>query len=438
MCWSILKINKNKGAPPSGGDKKSNLGVSFMIYDLIIIGAGAAGLFAGASLPSPVSGLILEKKAAPGRKLLMTGSGQCNLTHGGSIKDFITHYGNNGAKIRPVLYRFNNLAVADFFEQRGVPLTEREDGKVFPASLKAKDVLNVLTDCCKKNGLQFQFSTAPDRITFQQDVYTVHCGERAYQARKVIAATGGCSYPATGSDGSFFSVLRDIGIEIAPLAPALVPVFTELYPYESLSGISFQDAEVSVNSVKNRDALLLTHTCFSGPAVLNISRLARPGDTVVFNYYPAKPEEIVVRELSALMTGNGKQLLTVLNEYFNRDASGLSSEMPKRFLETVCRRAGIDAAEKASRISPALLKSAVRLIVRDEYKILKLGGYESAMVTSGGVVLSEIDLKIMESIKYPGLYFAGEVLDVDGDTGGYNLQFAFSSGSLAAGSAVNP
>jgi predicted flavoprotein YhiN len=138
------------------------------------------------------------------------------------------------------------------------------------------------------------------------------------------------------------------------------------------------------------------------------------------------------------MTGNGKQLLTVLNEYFNRDASGLSSEMPKRFLETVCRRAGIDAAEKASRISPALLKSAVRLIVRDEYKILKLGGYESAMVTSGGVDLSEIDLKIMESIKYPGLYFAGEVLDVDGDTGGYNLQFAFSSGSLAAGSAVNP
>lgn len=407
-----------------------------MIYDLIIIGAGAAGLFAGASLPSAVSGLILERNAAPGRKLLMTGAGQCNLTHGGSIKDFIAHYGKNGAKIRSALYRCNNLATAGFFEQRGVPLTEREDGKIFPASLNAQDILNVLTDCCRKNGLQFQFSTAVDRITFLQDVYTVHCGARAYQAAKLIIATGGCSYPVTGSDGSFFNVLREMGIDIAPLTPALVPVFAEQYPFESLSGISFQDAEVSVNSTKNRDAVLLTHTGFSGPAVLNLSRYARPGDTVVFNYYPAKPEEIIFKELSRLITGNGKQLLTVLYEYFNRDASGSSSEMPKRFLETVCRRAGSDAAEKASRIFPALLKSVVGLIVRDEYRIRKLGGYESAMVTAGGVALTEIDLKTMESKKYPGLYFVGEVLDVDGDTGGYNLQFAFSSGYLAAGSAV--
>ena len=407
-----------------------------MIYDLIIIGAGAAGLFAGASLPTAVNGLILEKKAAPGRKLLVTGSGQCNLTHGGSIKDFTARYGENGTKIRPVLYRFNNLAVWDFFAQRGVPLTEREDQKIFPESLNAQDIVNVLTDCCRKNGLQFQFSTAADRITFHQGVYTVHCGEQVYQTGKLIVSTGGCSYPATGSDGSFFKVLMGMGIEIIPLSPALVPLFVEQYPYESLSGISFQGAEVSINSTKNRDALLLTHTCFSGPAVLNLSRYARPGDTVVFNYYPAKPEEIVIKELSRLVTGNGKQLLTVLNEYFNGDASGFYSEMPKRFLETVCRRARIDAAEKASRISPALLKSIVRLIVRDEYKIRKLGGYESAMVTAGGVALSEVDLKTMESKKYPGLYFAGEVLDVDGNTGGYNLQFAFSSGSLAAGSVV--
>lgn len=422
-----------------------------MIYDLIIIGAGAAGLFAGASLPRPVRGLILEQKPSPGRKLLLTGDRQCNLTHGGSIKDFIPHYGRNGSRIRSVLYRFNNLSVVDFFESREVPLLEREDGKIFPRSLRSQDVLDILITCCTENGLEFRYSSVVDRIvssgiavnstaaggagTAEDLVYTVHCGKRSYEARKLIVATGGCSYPATGSDGSFFSVLENMGIKICPPAPALVPVYAEQYPYQSLSGISFHDALVTVNAARskdaaptaspsqNRDALLLTHTCFSGPAILNLSRHAHAGDTMTINYYPVKPEEAIIRELCQIVIGNGKQFLTVLYEY---------SGLPKRFLEVLCKRAGVDGAEKASRISPTMLKALVRLIVHDEYKIQKLGGYEAAMVTRGGVALSEIDSKTMESLKYPNLFFAGEVLDVDGDTGGYNLQFAFSSGYSAS------
>lgn len=416
-----------------------------MIYDLIIIGAGAAGLFAGASLPFPVNGLILEKKAAPGRKLLMSGAGQCNLTHGGSIKDFINHYGKNGSRIRSILYRFNNLSVIDFFESKGIPLFNREDDKVFPKSLKAQDVLNVLVESCRKNGLQFLYSTPVDRLTRNESqakdldptsvLYTVHCNGRSYTARKLIIATGGCSYPSTGSDGSFFPVLEEMGIAVGPLAPALVPIYVAQYPYQALSGISFQNAEVTINSLKNKDALLLTHTCFSGPAVLNLSRYAHPGDPLVLNFYPVKSEETIRRELSQAITGNSKQLLTVLYEYFNLGSKEASAEIPKRFLEVTCIRAGIDAVGKASRITPVQLKLIIRLIVHDEYQIRKLGGFESAMVTTGGVALSEISAKTMEAINYPNLFFAGEVLDIDGDTGGYNLQFAFSSGYLAAHSA---
>ncbi|HVI39125.1 MAG TPA: aminoacetone oxidase family FAD-binding enzyme [Anaerovoracaceae bacterium] len=427
-----------------------------MIYDLIIIGAGAAGLFAGASLPSPVNGLIIERKAAPGRKLLMSGSGQCNLTHGGSIKDFISHYGIHGSQIRSILYRFSNLSVIEFFENKGIPLFEREDKKIFPKSLRAQDILNVLTESCIGNGLQFHYSSAVDRITLNRNasngnssspiVYTVHCGDHSYEAKNLIIATGGCSYPATGSDGSFFSVLKETGIEACPLTPALVPVYVQQYPYQNLSGISFQSAEVTIYSgqeIHNKDALLFTHTCFSGPAVLNLSRYAHPGDSISVNYYPIKSKETIHKELSQSVTGNSRQILTVLYEYFNEYLKDSpvqiqkQSDIPKRFLEVICTRAGIDPTEKASRISPSQLKSIIKLITHDEYRIQKLGGYETAMVTAGGVPLTEISTKTMESKKYPNLYFAGEVLDIDGDTGGYNLQFAFSSGFLAARNIVS-
>jgi len=419
-----------------------------MIYDLIIVGAGAAGLFAGASLPRRVNGLILEKKAAPGRKLLMTGSGQCNLTHGGSIKDFTARYGENGPRIRSILYQFNNLSVADFFTARGVPLLEREDGKIFPRSLKSHDVLHVLMKSCMENGLKIIGSSPVDSIArigsggsknvsaADFPFYTIRCGDSAYYAKNLLIAAGGCSYPATGSDGDLFPILGKMGFEINPLKPALVPIHTKRYPYRSLAGISFPDAEVTVGRAKIRDALLLTHTCFSGPAILNLSRYARPGDTILINYCPGKSAEQIQKELYQSAAGNNRQLLTVLYEFFNGNSAGSSSELPKRFLEAVCSRAGADPGEKASRIPGSSLKAIAGFIVRDSFIIEKLGGFDTAMVTAGGVSLSEINIKTMESFKYPRLYFAGEVLDVDGDTGGYNLQFAFSSGRLAAHSAL--
>ena len=420
-----------------------------MIYDLIIIGAGAAGLFAGASLPSPVKGLILDQKASPGKKLLMSGAGQCNLTHGGNIKDFISHYGQNGSAIRTVLYRFSNRAVIDFFEKRGISLVEREDEKIFPKSLKAMDILNVLTKSCVQNGLEFRFSSPVAHISFEKlpnedsRIFTVHSGEFIWSTKKLLIASGGCSYPASGSDGSLFRILKRMDISFKPLVPSLVPVYVHQYPYKDLSGISFPNASVAVFSDKgkklaeNLDALLLTHKGFSGPAILNLSRSISQDLCVSVNYFPLKQKEIMIKELSSALTGNPKQILTLLNEYFNGMATGQPAVLPKRFLEAVCLRAGIDSTTKASQLRHSQLQSFAMLITQDRYRVVKTGGFEIAMVTSGGVELSEVNLKTMESKKYPGLYFAGEVLDVDGDTGGYNLQFAFSSGNLAANSLIS-
>lgn len=407
-----------------------------MIYDLIIIGAGAAGLFAGASLPYTVNGLILDKKELPGRKLLLSGSGQCNLTHGGSIKDFISHYGNNGPQIRSILYRFNNLSVIDFFEKQGVTLFEREDHKVFPKSLNSQDVLDVLLKSCQQNGLQFCGSSPIDRIVVNKGFFTVYCGKLQYRTTKLIVATGGASFPRTGSDGSFFSVLEEIDIKVSPLRPALAPVYVKQYPFRELSGISFQRTEIAIfngdkeKTAERTDALLLTHTGFSGPAILNLSRYAHVSDSITINYYPVKPAQTMIKELSGILSGSTLSLLRVLNEYFNNSEDQVV--MPKRFLELICSHVGIDPAIRSSVISTSILKSIIKLITSDTYQIRKLGGFESAMVTAGGVPLDEINLKTMESRKYPNLYFAGEILDVDGDTGGYNLQFAFSSGHLAS------
>ena len=445
-----------------------------MIYDVIIIGAGAAGLFAGASMTGPVKGLIIEKSSSPGKKLLMSGAGQCNLTRGGSIKDFIPHYGKNGPQIRSILYRFNNQNLIDFFQSRNVPLFERGDGKIFPKSLQSHEVLHCLVDSCINNSLKFIYSSPVTGISLENtkekalnsednvihtaeskksntnvtydlnskeptSIYSVYCGKIFYQTRKLIVTSGGCSYPASGSDGKLFNILKNMGIQINPTRPALVPIHIYDYPFQNLSGISFPKASISIYSrsyeskiAEARDALLLTHNCFSGPAILNISRYAWPEDLISINYYPLKSKDLICKELSKLIVGNSKQLITILYEYFNSGLSKSTVDIPKRFLEVICSRCSTDPTQKSSQVSYTILKSITNLMANDTYCIQSLGGYNIAMVTSGGVSLDEVDKKTLESKIYPNLYFAGEVLDVDGDTGGYNLQFAFSSGNLVA------
>lgn len=222
-----------------------------MIYDYIVIGAGASGLFFGAAFPKRTRGLILEKTKRPGTKLLMSGAGQCNITHGGSIKDFTAKYGKNGNKVRSCLYKYNNLELIEFLEKNGVPTVTREDGKIFPKSMDAHEILDMLLAKSAKNGFQLQTESCVCEIREANDgaggfdVKTSN--NNVCKAKNLVIATGGCSYPSTGSDGSLFPVLRrDLGLKITPLHPALSSVKVKDYPYTALSGISFPNAQMTL------------------------------------------------------------------------------------------------------------------------------------------------------------------------------------------------
>lgn len=383
-----------------------------MKYDAIIIGGGAAGLFC-ASATKINNGLILEKSSAPGRKLLMAGSGQCNLTHGGDIKDFINHYGDNGKKVRSPLYKINNLKMMEFFESHGIPLIERDDGKVFPESMRSSDVLNLLMHLSSQNGWKLKTDCPAKSIKIQEDGSFLVNGR--HESNKLIIACGGCSIPATGSDGSIFPLLEKLGLEVIEPAPALVPLTVQEYPYGELSGISFKNALVTVDGHKRIDDVLFTHTNFSGPGILNLSRYAKPGSTLTINYL-GKEEKIQAT------AGEKRQVQHWLADTY---------WLPKRFVEKVLEHAEVDPKTAANQLTKKQKQTISSILMRDTFSISGTTGFKQAMVTRGGVSLNEINMKTFESKKHPGLHIIGETLDVDGDTGGYNLQFAFSSGVLA-------
>lgn len=388
-----------------------------MIYDCIIIGAGAAGLFCSSSAGLSVKGLILEKTKRPGTKLLMSGNGQCNITHSGSIKEFIQCYGKNGSKIRKCLYKYNNESLIAFLEDNGVKTVTRSDGKVFPASMNARDILNLLLRKTDENGFKIRYETPAERIEISSDSWSVYSGGEVFTAHTLVIASGGCSYPSTGSDGSLFHVLRrDLKLDITELKPALSSVQVSDYPYGELSGISFKNAMVSIwrdgkRLAQNEGGLLLTHRDLSGPAVMNISKLALPKDRLHINYiHPISYEEAFARMKSAVR--NTKSGL----------ASVMASEfrLPKRFCQIMIERHGDS------------IKNLARQMTCEEFPISSVSGFNRAMVTSGGLELSQLKLSTMELKDLPGLLAIGEAVDIDGITGGYNLQFAYSSARAAA------
>jgi len=467
-----------------------------MIYDVIIIGAGASGLFAAASFQEKIKGLILEKTSKAGSKLLMTGAGQCNLTHGGAAKDFIGHYGDHGSSIRSILYKYSNQAIINYFESNGVALFERADGKIFPQSLTAQDVLDLLLSKVGENGFHIVYD-APVISIKAESLYDVRTAAgHVYQTRNLIVASGGRSYPSTGSDGSIVDLMQNMGIDIVPQRPSLAPITVQEYPYAGLSGISFQNALITlyatpphlnthsstesdaqikhtdkrvshagkcenladkrvdhvgkhvkhtdkcvdhagkrVKLAENMGDLLFTHTNFSGPAILNISRWARPGNTLCINYLAGIARDHLENDIKSAIKGDHRQVATFLLDFLSKNhshKSGSTPAVPKRFLEVLCVRAGLAADLKAAALSGVQVQTICAFLSQDSFSISGTGGFSSAMATAGGISLSEVNLKTLECKKYPRLYIIGEALDVDGDTGGYNLQFAFSSAYAAA------
>ncbi len=404
-------------------------------FDVIIIGAGPAGLFCAANAGgSGKQVLVLEKNPVPGKKLLLAGSGQCNITHEGPVRNFLTHYGENGAFLKPALMNYPNTAIISFFQQRGLDMVTTKAGKIFPATLKSTDVLHILQKECATHGVPIHYNGPVQDVSYNGNRFFVVTRNITYSGSSLVIATGGASYPGTGSTGDGYGFASSLGHTIITTAPALVPVIADRYPFGDLAGISFDSLYFSLwregkKIGSHRGDLLFTHQGLSGPGVLDYSRFIKAGDSIRLSFIGPVPREQFVKDLSGKIAAHPvSHVKTIVLQY----------KIPERLVTTLLQLSGIPEDLTCAHLTKTQRNTIITNLLEFPIRVGKLGGFQEAMVTRGGVSLQEIDPKSMESRLVAGLYFAGEIIDLDGDTGGYNLQAAFSTGYLAAKSMLKP
>jgi hypothetical protein len=349
------------------------------------------------------------------------------VTHAGTVPEFLSRYGSAGRFLRPALYGFSNRNLEQFLTDRSVPLEETDAGKLFPASRRARDVLNVLVVECRSLGIELRTGTRVRTARFAEGAFEVKTDVGAERSKTLVIATGGRSYPKTGSCGDGYALAASFGHRMAEIAPALTPVVVENFAaFAVCAGVSLPGAVVRVFRGGKKMAagagdVLFTHRGLSGPGILDLSRYIRVGDELRIS-----PEKTESRFLEALSEHGKRTVARVLQDF------GLPESLARAALGSLGTAPDVKAAVLDRRSRLALSR---RLSGGSDggfpFLAAALGGWEEAMATRGGVDLSEVDPKRMESRLVPGLFFAGEVLDVDGDTGGFNIQAACSTGFLA-------
>ena len=405
-------------------------------YDLIIVGAGPSGLFCAInSMQKGKKILILERKNSPGHKLLISGSGQCNITHDGDIQDFLDHYGDHGRFLRPALLGFTNSDLIAFFKAKGLEMIREKGDKIFPETKRSRDVLNILIEQCQELGVVIKCNQAVKSITGNENGFLVGGKGGSYRSRLLVIATGGCSYPATGSCGDGYSFAGILGHRIAEIGPALTPLLITNYPFSDLAGLSFPDMKISLyrhaKIREHRGDILFTHEGLSGPGILDLSRYIRAKDILKLSFVPVDKRKALEEWLvdKARLEG-ARSLLSVLADLPRLVPSAVP--LYPRLIKRMLQISGIATDLKMAQLNREMRGCLIDNLTSLSLVVSDLCGYNTAMVTRGGVETMEVDPKTMQSRLVKGLYLVGEVLDVDGDTGGYNLQAAFSTGMLAA------
>ena len=407
-----------------------------VIYDIAVVGAGPAGIMAAIRLGQLNKNVILiERNDDIGRKLLLSGNGRCNITNISSLEVFIKNFGKQGNFLKPAFYAFSNHHLIDFLKAKGLFFKIEDQGRVFPTTNKAFSVVNVLKKYLAENKVTVLHNmriSALERkdglfeLVFDADNHDKIC------AAKVILATGGISHKKTGSSGDGFCIAKSLGHTIIDLSPALVPLRAEEPWIKELQGLSLNEARISIQCgnkkvVSPAGELLFTHYGISGPLALDVSStvvsaLADNKKVVLsIDFIPTvSHEQLRARLLSECTKGGNRQIQSVIKNFLS-----------KRLTSVVMQLLDIDLSTQANQIT-----KKERLLIADILKHFPLTitaplSIEEAMVTNGGIATKEINAKTMESRLVPGLYFAGEIIDGCGKSGGYNLQQAFSTGYLA-------
>ncbi len=402
----------------------------------LVVGAGPAGLFLSGLLAeefrkagraaSDARVILIEKGAKAGRKLLATGGGQCNITNRGTVTDFLPRYGDKGRFLRKALYSFSNDDLIAWLSARGLDCVTEASGKVFPASRRASEVLGLLLGACSASGAEIVTGSRVRSIAKESDYFSVQA-EETYSAALVAITTGGKSYPGTGSEGEGYGLAASLGHHVIEARPALAAIKSKDFPLADLTGLSFEGHPLSLwrggRKLRGfRGDLLITHEGLSGPGILDASRYMEEGDQLEASFCGMEREACRAAFATALSTAPRalvRNLLATLG-------------LPRRMAERFCSLAGIDLETTAATLRREARETLVTLASAFPVTVTSLGGWDKAMVTAGGVDCSEVDPASMQSKLVPGLFFAGEVLDIDGDTGGFNLQAAFSTAATAA------
>lgn len=407
--------------------------------NVIIIGAGPAGLLAAgraAELGGKV--LVLEKMRTEGRKLLITGKGRCNITNDAAIGEFITHVFPNGKFLRNAFSQFFSNDIIELLEKYGVESTLERGGRYFPASNKSLDILQALLKWVNELGVEIRTCQRVEKLLVEDGVVKgVRANGKLFLAEKVILATGGKSYPATGSTGDGYELAKQAGHKIEKPIPALVPLETKGSIVQKLQGLNLKNVKtvVWVNGKKAGEAfgeMIFTHFGLSGPIILTLSRI------VVSALQNGGKVEITVDLKPALDEQKlDNRLLRDLNEHGKKQIGNIFRNwLPASMVPVFIELLELDPEKACHQISGKERKQIRHLLKNMRFEISHNRSFKEAIITAGGVITNEIRPKTMESKIVSGLYFAGEMIDLDAETGGYNLQIAYSTGWLAGNSSV--
>lgn len=403
-------------------------------YQVIVVGGGAAGMMAaGQAAKEGARVLLLEKKERLGRKIAISGKGRCNITNVENVSDFISHYPGNGRFLHGILRDFDNVALREFFASYGVETKVERGGRVFPVSDDAEKIVDALVTFLKDKGVTVKSGVTVEEVLVENgQVIGVRGNGERYLAPRVVLCMGGASYPATGSNGDGFRLARKLGHSVITPRPALVPLKTAEGWVKELQGLALRNVEASLwignkKQITEFGEMLFTHFGVSGPIILTLSRQA--GDAL----RAGKQVELRINLKPALSSEQlDSRVQRDFQKYSNKQCkNALDDLLPQSLIPVIIRLSGINPEGVVHQISREERKSLVKLLQGLPLKITDTLSIETAIVTAGGVSVKEINPKTMASKCVEGLYWAGEVVDVDGITGGYNLQAAFAMGYRA-------